>query len=873
MDAIFYQQKQDVMDIFSLDMTNFDDVDSVGSQSTIKKKRISDGMDSYWKTCPRDNSSVAELRFHQDLSKDVNGMEYESSESQFMLEGFLTGDVYLMNDLVDPLLGEAQDDSIHWMKSREETVKIEKADVVIKQEPFILPDEKEYLANDTIKKENKSPSYCSDNSLLSHVRDYRTLDIRTEKHPLLEEDSNDSYSVKEDIAAYHASSTLDEIQSNHGAPHQRFSSDDDYQNIKSKREGNQMRIKRKTKKAEWTKPSYSYTCLITLAIKNSHAGALPVKQIYKFICEHFPFYQSAPIRWKNCVRHNLCQSNFFEKKPREQGGWVWTISPCKLYNVNLELNRFKNRNLKGIKKAMKHPHLLESLEEGTVRFDAESADENPQPDYFSDTQSLHSSTELSHSPPHLSPPHLSPPHDIQHNQDSKKILREFIGRKYPKEKHYNVLPSPQYITENNNVQKSPLNFQETQEVPVSEIDHVQSSSPQYKEDEEDNLSMGEVKLEDLSFSEEQLLSAIKFENFDFNAADLEELENEDSNSNQSPYQAEQAHNEHSSYVSHIGKFNTNIKVSNAELQIEGLIDELSLDADRFASKSTNSTQTQPSAVITTKPQVILKINNQSPVYSHQNTQQYSFMNQQINANNQVDPTNNFQYILQKPVPESGPPMRILTHQNVNKTSFSKPPYSYSCLIGLALKNSLNEGLLVSDIYAFMIKHFPYFSDDIAPSGWKNSVRHNLSTGKWFEKKHTAQGLNNKRSVLWAIVPEKKDYVDDALKKFRGRELSEIKDSMRFPEQLEALEEGRRKTVTPHNYKSYKIRPSSEDYHWDQHIMDTPVAQSTMTRNHQVVHTISSGPHATQFPRFSSLSNPNDKVTYVTQIKSENSHSY
>ena len=66
-----------------------------------------------------------------------------------------------------------------------------------------------------------------------------------------------------------------------------------------------------------------------------------------------------------------------------------------------------------------------------------------------------------------------------------------------------------------------------------------------------------------------------------------------------------------------------------------------------------------------------------------------------------------------------------------KKSPSKPPYSFSSLIFMAIEESAGKRLPVKDIYSWIMEHFPYFRD--APLGWKNSVRHNLSLNKCFKK--------------------------------------------------------------------------------------------------------------------------------------------
>lgn len=71
------------------------------------------------------------------------------------------------------------------------------------------------------------------------------------------------------------------------------------------------------------------------------------------------------------------------------------------------------------------------------------------------------------------------------------------------------------------------------------------------------------------------------------------------------------------------------------------------------------------------------------------------------------------------------PYNPLVHTN------NKPPYSFSCLIFMAIEDSVQKALPVKEIYAWILEHFPYFKN--APTGWKNSVRHNLSLNKCFQK--------------------------------------------------------------------------------------------------------------------------------------------
>ncbi|XP_036903738.1 forkhead box protein N2 [Sturnira hondurensis] len=111
------------------------------------------------------------------------------------------------------------------------------------------------------------------------------------------------------------------------------------------------------------------------------------------------------------------------------------------------------------------------------------------------------------------------------------------------------------------------------------------------------------------------------------------------------------------------------------------------------------------------------------------------------------------------VPSLGPSC----YQNPEKKSAtSKPPYSFSLLIYMAIEHSPNKCLPVKEIYSWILDRFPYFAT--APTGWKNSVRHNLSLNKCFQKVERSHGKVNGKGSLWCVDPEYKPNLMQALKK-------------------------------------------------------------------------------------------------------------
>ncbi|OAF71200.1 hypothetical protein A3Q56_01049 [Intoshia linei] len=88
---------------------------------------------------------------------------------------------------------------------------------------------------------------------------------------------------------------------------------------------------------------------------------------------------------------------------------------------------------------------------------------------------------------------------------------------------------------------------------------------------------------------------------------------------------------------------------------------------------------------------------------------------------------------------------------------TKPPFSFTCIIFLAIETSLKKRLAVKDIYNWVSKHFTYY--EMNQNGWKNSIRHNLSLSPGF-----VRVAINKKTTVWEITSQYKRYLFASLQR-------------------------------------------------------------------------------------------------------------
>lgn len=121
------------------------------------------------------------------------------------------------------------------------------------------------------------------------------------------------------------------------------------------------------------RPNYTFSCLTFLAIESSAKKRLSVKDIYAWIIDHFPYYQSVPSgSWKNSIRHNLTLNQVFSKVDKNLlamrdfsgKGSLWCINPEHRTTLVEQFNQCRLMN--DFTKLSAMPQLQDTSEHPTV---------------------------------------------------------------------------------------------------------------------------------------------------------------------------------------------------------------------------------------------------------------------------------------------------------------------------------------------------------------------------------------------------------------------------------------------------------------------------------------------------------------------------
>uniref|UniRef100_A0A0K0DYT5 Fork-head domain-containing protein n=1 Tax=Strongyloides stercoralis TaxID=6248 RepID=A0A0K0DYT5_STRER len=212
------------------------------------------------------------------------------------------------------------------------------------------------------------------------------------------------------------------------------------------------------------------------------------------------------------------------------------------------------------------------------------------------------------------------------------------------------------------------------------------------------------------------------------------------------------------------------------------------------------------------------------------------------------------------------------------SGFAKPPCSYPCLIAIALNNAVTNRLNVSELYEFIQYYFPFFQR--APEGWKNSVRHNLSTNGWFNKVDEGRsGYAGRRSFLWGFTSsEIKDKAMCDVKKQVIKKYDDMCESVICSGLLEPLLNGERSFYpnschqspfigcgTPVVNNSFIKRDSNYSHDRDHNCHSQP---SLSTTSPVVVNQKGSRKRSHKLLQSSSFCYNNDSTFYQPEIKKE-----
>uniref|UniRef100_S4RJM4 Forkhead box Q1 n=1 Tax=Petromyzon marinus TaxID=7757 RepID=S4RJM4_PETMA len=99
----------------------------------------------------------------------------------------------------------------------------------------------------------------------------------------------------------------------------------------------------------------------------------------------------------------------------------------------------------------------------------------------------------------------------------------------------------------------------------------------------------------------------------------------------------------------------------------------------------------------------------------------------------------------------------------------KPPFSYIALIAMAIRDSQTGRLTLAEINDYLMSKFPFFRGSY--TGWRNSVRHNLSLNECFVKVLRDPSRPWGKDNFWMINPDSEYTFADGVFRRRRKRIS------------------------------------------------------------------------------------------------------
>ncbi|XP_052390553.1 forkhead box protein Q1-like [Carassius gibelio] len=117
----------------------------------------------------------------------------------------------------------------------------------------------------------------------------------------------------------------------------------------------------------------------------------------------------------------------------------------------------------------------------------------------------------------------------------------------------------------------------------------------------------------------------------------------------------------------------------------------------------------------------------------------------------------------------GPSISVSDRKAKPYTRRPKPPYSYIALIAMAIRDSNTGRLTLAEINEYLMKKFTFFRGSY--TGWRNSVRHNLSLNDCFLKVLRDPSRPWGKDNYWMLNPQSEYTFADGVFRRRRKRIS------------------------------------------------------------------------------------------------------